>query len=98
MGRVALDHLVRTLLSCDLVGESSIKNLVDVFGKLHPPTTRINQLAEIISDIREPAPGVPGDENNLGNTEEQVNISVLNDDQHRKKKVKVCNKVFCTLK
>ncbi|XP_045585282.2 condensin complex subunit 3 isoform X1 [Procambarus clarkii] len=54
VGRRSLDQLVRTLLVSDKVGESLVKGLVKVFGKLHPPTTRINQLAEIISEVREP--------------------------------------------
>ncbi|XP_064083771.1 condensin complex subunit 3-like [Macrobrachium nipponense] len=55
VGRRSLDKLVRTLLVSDKIEEALIKELVEVFGKLHPPTTRVNQLAEIISEIREPA-------------------------------------------
>ncbi|KAG7157088.1 Condensin complex subunit 3-like, partial [Homarus americanus] len=54
VGRRSLDQLVRTLLVSDKVGEFLMKVLVEVFGKLYPPTTRINQLAEIISEVREP--------------------------------------------
>lgn len=45
---------MRTLLVSDKVGESLVKGLVEVFAKLHPPTSRVNQLAEIISEVREP--------------------------------------------
>lgn len=31
-----------------------MKGLVEVFGRLHPANARITQLAEIISEVREP--------------------------------------------
>ncbi|CAL4067744.1 unnamed protein product [Meganyctiphanes norvegica] len=55
-GRQSLDQLVRTLLTSDKIGGPVVKGLVEVFSKLHPPNSRINQLAEIISDIREYKP------------------------------------------
>ncbi|XP_071521422.1 condensin complex subunit 3 [Panulirus ornatus] len=54
VGRRSLDQLVRTLLVSDKVGESLVKGLVEVFAKLHSPVTRVNQLAEIISEVRDP--------------------------------------------
>lgn len=54
VGRRSLDRMVRNLLVSDKVGESLVKGLVEIFSKLHPLSTRINQLAEIISEIREP--------------------------------------------
>ena len=49
-----MDQMVRNLLVSDKIGESLVKGLVEVFSKLHSLSTRINQLAEIISEIREP--------------------------------------------
>lgn len=49
-----MDQLVRTLLVSDKVSETLVKALVEVFGKLHPPQKRLNELAVIISEIREP--------------------------------------------
>lgn len=54
VGRRSLDQLVRNLLVSDKVGESLVKGLVEVFGRLHPANARITQLAEIISEVREP--------------------------------------------
>ncbi|XP_076046036.1 chromosome associated protein G isoform X2 [Oratosquilla oratoria] len=68
VGRRSLDNLVRTILICDRVGESVVKVLVEVFSKLYPPTSRINQLAEIISEVREPL--VKTSERPLSNEEE----------------------------
>lgn len=73
-GRQSLDHLVRDLLTSDKIGGSVVKGLVEVFGKLHPPNSRINQLAEIISDIREYKPQTVAKE-----------ISISMEDQRKKK-------------
>lgn len=73
-GRQSLDHLVRELLTSDKIGGSVVKGLVEVFGKLHPPNSRINQLAEIISDIREYKPQTVAKE-----------ISISVEDQKKKK-------------
>lgn len=54
VGRRSLDQMVRNLLVSERVGESLVKGLVEIFSRLHPLSTRINQLAEIISEIREP--------------------------------------------
>lgn len=61
----------------DKVGETLVKGLVEVFGKLHPATTRVNQLAEIISEIREP----------VTRTEQQERP--LSDEEQRKRKLEV---------
>ncbi|XP_066944785.1 condensin complex subunit 3 [Macrobrachium rosenbergii] len=74
VGRRSLDKLVRTLLISDKIEEALIKELVEVFGKLHPPTTRVNQLAEIISEIREPAT-------------KTVVVRPVSDDEQRKNKM-----------
>ncbi|XP_063609202.1 condensin complex subunit 3-like [Penaeus indicus] len=75
VGRRTLDQLVRRLLVSDKVGETLVKGLVEVFGKLHPATTRVNQLAEIISEIREP----------VTRTEQQERP--LSDEEQRKRKL-----------
>lgn len=67
--------MVRNLLVSERVGESLVKGLVKIFSKLHPLSTRINQLAEIISEIREP----------LCRTVEQP----MTEEEERKKKLKV---------
>jgi len=81
-GRQSLDQLVRTLLTSDKMGGTVVKGLVEVFSKLHPPNSRINQLAEIISDIREYKPQTI-----------QKEVSISMEDQRKKKleaaKVKV---------
>lgn len=67
--------MVRNLLVSEKVRESLVKGLVEIFSKLHPLSTRINQLAEIISEIREP----------LCRTVEQP----ISEEEERKKKLKV---------
>ena len=76
VGRRSLDKVIRTLLVNDKISDSLVKGLVEVFGKLHPPTTRVNQLAEIISEIREPAT-------------KTVIIQPISDEEKRKKKIQV---------
>uniref|UniRef100_A0A0P4VX19 Nuclear condensin complex subunit 3 C-terminal domain-containing protein n=1 Tax=Scylla olivacea TaxID=85551 RepID=A0A0P4VX19_SCYOL len=76
-GRRSLDQMVRNLLVSDKIGESLVKGLVEIFSKLHPLSTRINQLAEIISEIREP----------LCKTVEVP----MSEEEERKKKLKVAS-------
>ncbi|XP_037775127.1 condensin complex subunit 3-like [Penaeus monodon] len=71
VGRRTLDQLVRRLLVSDKVGETLVKGLVEVFGKLHPATTRVNQLAEIISEIREPVTRIEQQERPLSDEEQR---------------------------
>ncbi|XP_068227080.1 condensin complex subunit 3 [Palaemon carinicauda] len=73
VGRRSLDNLVRSLLISNKIEEALIKELVEVFSKLHPPTSRVTQLAEIISEIREPA------------TKTVVMVPVSDDEQRKKK-------------
>ncbi|XP_050715054.1 condensin complex subunit 3-like [Eriocheir sinensis] len=77
VGRRSLDQMVRNLLVSEKVRESLVKGLVEIFSKLHPLSTRINQLAEIISEIREP----------LCRTVEQP----ISEEEERKKKLKVAS-------
>ncbi|KAK4302655.1 hypothetical protein Pmani_025270 [Petrolisthes manimaculis] len=73
VGRRSLDHLIRTLLVSDKVGETLVKGVVEVFGRLHPANARINQLAEIISEVREPV--------------EKVAEKPLSEEEKRKRKL-----------
>ncbi|KAA0198034.1 hypothetical protein HAZT_HAZT009612 [Hyalella azteca] len=49
VGRRSLVQMVRRLLVCPNLGEASIAVLVEAFGRLYPPASRVQQLAEIIS-------------------------------------------------
>ncbi|KAF2353585.1 Nuclear condensin complex subunit 3 C-terminal domain [Trinorchestia longiramus] len=57
VGRRSLVEMVRRLLVCRDLTEASIAALVEAFGRLCRPASRVQQLAEIISDVRE----VPND-------------------------------------
>ncbi|XP_018023231.1 condensin complex subunit 3 [Hyalella azteca] len=93
VGRRSLVQMVRRLLVCPNLGEASIAVLVEAFGRLYPPASRVQQLAEIISDFREPVSEEIEEGNSASKTatEEQLEIvpqpTAMSEDEMRAKKI-----------
>lgn len=62
----------------------TIKSLSEIFVLLYPPVTRITQLAEIISDLREPPDKAPQEA-----SRSPCNRQHLSEEERHKKKLKV---------
>lgn len=59
VGRRSLVEMIRKLLLCRDIGQNCMAVLVEAFARLYPATSRIHQLAEIISDLREASSDAP---------------------------------------